>query len=334
MDIVLDVVDTFALDRLYASVLPASQTQVIANKPLLSTYNQVVSRYVPLSPSPWAALSSWPRDDIRRQAISLFFITWVFGFVLYFLGSTISYHFIFDKRSMNHPKYLRNQLPMEIRQAMGAMPVMAALTTPFFIGEVRGYTKLYDSASEAPHPLYNLLQFPLFLAFTDFCIYWIHRTLHHPLIYKRFHKPHHKWIVPTPYASYAFHPVDGWSQSLPYHLYPFLFPLQKTAYIGLFTFVTIWTVLIHDGEYATRSPIVNGSACHTLHHLYFNYNYGQFFTLWDRIGGSYRVPNDELFNSDLKMGQEEWKRQAQEAKKLVQEVEGQDDRTYDGKKDL
>lgn len=257
-----------------------------------------------------------------------------FGLVLYFIGSTISYNFVFDKRSMNHPKFLRNQLKMEVRQAMEAMPVMSALTTPFFVGEVRGYTKLYDSPSEAPFPLYNLIQFPLFMAFTDFCIYWIHRGLHHPLVYRRLHKPHHKWIVPTPYASYAFHPVDGWSQSVPYHLFPFLFPLQKVSYLGLFVFVTIWTVLIHDGEYATRSPVINGSACHTLHHLYFNYNYGQFFTLWDRIGGSYRVPPEELFNDELKMDKKEWEKQSREAEKLVKEVEGTDDRMYEGKKDL
>lgn len=31
------------------------------------------------------------------------------------------------------------------------------------------------------------------------------------------------------------------------------------------------------------------AAHHTDHHLLFNYNYGQFFTLWDRIGGSYKT---------------------------------------------
>ncbi len=37
-------------------------------------------------------------------------------------------------------------------------------------------------------------------------------------------------------------------------------------------------------------PFVNGSAHHTDHHLFFNCNYGQFFTLWDRIGGSFKEP--------------------------------------------
>lgn len=33
-----------------------------------------------------------------------------------------------------------------------------------------------------------------FLVFTDYGIYWVHRTLHHPSVYKYVHKPHHKWL--------------------------------------------------------------------------------------------------------------------------------------------
>ena len=58
------------------------------------------------------------------------------------------------------------------------------------------------------------------------------------------------------------------------------------------------------------------------------YNYGQFTTLWDRMGGSYRKPNDELFSRESKMGQKEWERQTKEMEKIVREVEGDDDRSY------
>ena len=218
---------------------------------------------------------------------------------------------------------------------MTSMPIMAIFTFPFFVAEVRGYSFIYDNTTDITHPMlwlfgktYNFLQFPLFLMFTDFCIYWIHRGLHHPILYKRLHKPHHKWIMPTPYASHAFHPIDGFSQSVPYHIFPFIFPLQKFAYIALFTFIQIWTVMIHDGEYVANSPVINGAACHTMHHLYFNYNYGQFTTLWDRLGGSYRKPNDELFQKEAKMSQAEWERQSKEMEKMVVEVEGKDDRSY------
>ncbi len=72
-------------------------------------------------------------------------------------------------------------------------------------------------------------------------------------------------IIPTPFASHAFHPIDGFSQSFPYHLYVFLFPIHKVEYLALFIFVNIWTVSIHDADYKVwgfLKPLINGSAHH------------------------------------------------------------------------
>ncbi|KAL4791251.1 hypothetical protein BDV19DRAFT_312014 [Aspergillus venezuelensis] len=296
MDVFLDILDTFVFDRFYAWALPAPVPNVAgAELGSQKLYNQHVGRYVPLQPSQYVETSSWKREDIARQLTSLFLVAWVFALAMYLIGSLVVYHTMFDKRLLRHPLYLENQMRLEIKQGVSAIPVIAILTAPLFMAEVRGYSKLYDFASEAPFPAYTWLQYPLFVCFTDFGIYWIHRWLHIPVVYRWLHKPHHKWVVPTPFASYAFHPVDGWAQSLPYHVFPFLFPLQKSAYLGLFVFVTLWTVLIHDAEYISHSVVINGSACHTMHHLYFNYNYGQYITLWDRLGGTYREPKEDGF---------------------------------------
>ena len=189
-----------------------------------------------------------------------------FGAIVYFLFATLSYYFVFNQETMKHPKFLKNQIRLEIWQSVWSMPFMSVPTAIMFLLEVRGYGKFYDTLSEAPFALYNILQFPVFLLFTDFWIYLIHRGLHHPLIYKNFHKPHHKWIVPTPFASHAFHPFDGFMQSFPYHVFAFIFPLQKLAYVALFVFVNFWTISIHDGEHLANSTIINGAACHTIHH--------------------------------------------------------------------
>ncbi|CAI7660751.1 uncharacterized protein N7487_000730 [Penicillium crustosum] len=303
MDIFLDVLDTLILDRCYALLSP--DPAATFNNDTLSTanLNRHVRVYYPMQPSKWAEASLWKRDDIARQALSLYLITWLFAMIMYLLGSLLLYHTLFDKRLLQHPRFLPNQIKLEINQGISAIPVMALLTVPFFLAEIRGWSKLYDFTSDSPFSGYTLLQYPLFICFTDSGIYWIHRALHHPLIYRWLHKPHHKWAVPTPFASYAFHPLDGWSQSLPYHIYPFIFPLQKGAYLGLFMFVTIWTVLIHDAEYMPASAIINGASCHTMHHLHFNYNYGQFTTAWDRIGGTYRKPKgDSFMESQQKLG--------------------------------
>ena len=50
---------------------------------------------------------------------------------------------------------------------------------------------------------------------------------------------------------------------------------------------------------------MNSSAHHTVHHLEFNYNYGQYFTLWDRIGKSYKRPDYEFENNMWTMKQEQ-----------------------------
>ncbi|ODV92483.1 hypothetical protein CANCADRAFT_30630 [Tortispora caseinolytica NRRL Y-17796] len=316
MDIVLEIVDTFFFDRVYAELFPLRPAT--GN----STYvNQIVElpRAQFLDPTEWAVKSSLPRDNVVREFISLFLIVWIFGFVLYSSVATCSYFLLFDKDTFNHPRFLKNQVRKEITVAMGAMPIMSLLTVPWMLAEIHGYSNLYWGLPKNGWKGL-LLEYPAFIMFTDFGVYLIHRGLHHKSVYKTLHKPHHKWIMPTPFASHAFHPLDGYFQSLPYHIYPFLFPLNKLSYLFLFSFVNLWSVTIHDGEFLAAGVIINGAANHTIHHLYFNYNYGQFTTLWDRIGGSYRQPTPEMLDKHTRKSLAVWNKQISEMEKIAEEI--------------
>ena len=245
---------------------------------------------------------NWNKEDMSRQSLSLFFITWLGGLMLYFVFATLNYIFIYDAQLKNHPKYLKNQIKKEITLSLQSMPIMAILTVPWFLGEVRGYSKLHLSTPLVSSDYMNLLLSIIgFLLFTDMAIYWIHRWEHHPLLYSTIHKPHHRWIIPTPFASHAFHPFDGYIQSVPYHMFVFLFPMHSYVYLSLFVLVNLWTISIHDGFYMTEGGILNSSAHHSVHHTDFNYNYGQYTTFWDKIGGSYRAPNDKLLKKSKKI---------------------------------
>ena len=239
--------------------------------------------------------ATWPADYLPRQFLSLFLITTIGGIALYLITAALSFHFVFDKRLMKHPQFLKDQVRLELQVSLTSAPLMTLPTALMFLLEVRGLSKLTDSYGTGTLGLLSAGRDIVgFLFFTDMCIYWIHRGLHHRLIYKHLHKLHHKWKIPTPFASHAFHPIDGFMQSLPYHIYPFLFPLNKISYLALFVFVNIWTVSIHDAQYSVPGmlkPYINGSAHHTDHHLYFDYNYGQYFTLWDKIGSSFKNPS-------------------------------------------
>ncbi|KAF7332021.1 Fatty acid hydroxylase [Mycena kentingensis (nom. inval.)] len=297
MDLVLDVADSYVFDAVYAKLLPVDalrtvNASVAAAIPAASQWSKIAS----MLPRPIVGLkdaspvltpplyaSAWPRDYLPRQILSLSVLTLVGIHLLYFLIAGLSYKFIFNHEMRKHPRFLKDQEKLEIQSSLRAFPGITLMTLPWF------------------------------LLFTDYCIYWIHRWLHVPFIYKRLHKPHHKWIIPTPFASHAFHPVDGYLQSVPYHLFVFLFPLHRVQYLGLFVFVNIWSIFIHDSDMIVGHPlekVINGPAHHTLHHIYFTVNYGQvthpgfvhnirssrsqYFTWADRVGNSYRQPESHL----------------------------------------
>ncbi len=73
--------------------------------------------------------------------------------------------------------------------------------------------------------------------------------------------------------------------------------------------------------------ILQGRLCHR-YHLYFNYNYRQYTTLQDRLGGSCRRPNPELFSKESKIVPKEQEGQVKEMEQKVEEVEGVEYRSY------
>ena len=214
------------------------------------------------------------------------------GELIYFFGAGVDYLLFFDKTWLSHKKMLPNQISREIWSASTSAPFIAFLTTPFLVGEWRGYSKMYYYPSEGGGVTGMVISALIFLFWTDCLVYWIHRFLHtFPWLYKHVHKEHHVWIIPTPWASIAFHPLDGWAQSVPYVLFPYFFPVQKHQYLVMYAFVMFWSVSIHDRVNLVENYFVNGASHHDIHHRKYNFNYGQYFTIWDRIGKSHYEPD-------------------------------------------
>ena len=82
MDVVLEVLDTFGFDWLYATLLPASSPfnagrfHDVSNSSLPSMLYKPASQYLKLEPSQYAYMSALPRDNVWRQGITLYLITW------------------------------------------------------------------------------------------------------------------------------------------------------------------------------------------------------------------------------------------------------------------
>lgn len=87
MDIVLEVFDTFLFDRFWSSVYPASTLNypnsavgdaatTLSSMRELPTAIHPSTQFFQLAPSRFAYMSELPRDNIWRQFLTLYLITW------------------------------------------------------------------------------------------------------------------------------------------------------------------------------------------------------------------------------------------------------------------
>lgn len=235
------------------------------------------------------------KDKLTHQAFIFWLVLVTGGISLYLLFASISYYFFFKRqRKTFFPKTidpdnmaeLRKQVIHEIWIATVSIPFMSVLMTPAALFSHRGYSKVYYNISDYGWG-YFFLSIPMFFMFTDFMVYCFHRGLHHPIIYRHLHKLHHTYKYTSPFSSHAFNPCDGFGQGVPYYIFVYLFPLHNVLFMCLFLFVNFWTISIHD-QVDFGGHFLNTTGHHTIHHELFNYDYGQYTTIWDRLGGTYK----------------------------------------------
>lgn len=153
-----------------------------------------------------------------------------------------------------------------------------------------GDTGLYVSLAE--HGVaYSIASTLAYLLATDLALYWLHRGLHTPRLYRAIHRVHHRWGAPTAFTAAAMHPLEfALYQSV--MLVPLLFvPLHAAGVIAVLVATHYYALIDHSGV-RLRSwwPFIAPTRFHDDHHAHFHVNFGQSFLLWDRVFGTLREP--------------------------------------------
>jgi lathosterol oxidase len=222
------------------------------------------------------------------------------GAMIVYYGTAGIFHFFCYVHPMSDEIFAKRTRPSraimwdQIRLAQLSMILYVLLPVADEYLIERGWTRAYYMVSEIGgwhwYAAYTLLYFCL----VEIGIYWMHRTLHtNKFLYKHVHLIHHKYNAPhtlTPWASIAFHPLDGILQASPYVLAIFVVPCHYPTHFGLLFFTAIWATYIHDAMDFNVWPIM-GSKYHTIHHTHYIYNYGQVFVFCDRLWGTFREPS-------------------------------------------
>ena len=169
--------------------------------------------------------------------------------------------------------------------------------------EMRKYTKYYADINQ--HSIfYFMIAFPIMAIMHDTYFYWMHRLMHHPSIFKMVHLTHHKSTNPSPFAAYAFHPLEAIVEAGIFLVFVFIIPIHLFHLLFFFLFMIVYNVYGHLGwelypKGFSRHWLgkwINTSVNHNQHHQYFKGNYGLYFLFWDRMMGTIRKDYEEKFD--------------------------------------
>lgn len=184
------------------------------------------------------------------------------------------------------------ELKLQISVSMSAMVFYSLAPT---IGEwlmEHNCTFVYAWPAEVGGVLPYLALCAAYLLYVEWGIYWCHRSLHEPHLYKLLHRPHHIYSNRnqlSPFAGLAFHPIDGLIQASPYTFGMFILPVHFWTHLAMLFFTALWTTNIHDTLTGDTEPVM-GSAYHTIHHTAYVNNYGQIFVLFDWLHDTLQPP--------------------------------------------
>ncbi|MFT3776188.1 MAG: sterol desaturase family protein [Minicystis sp.] len=129
----------------------------------------------------------------------------------------------------------------------------------------------------------------LYFLLTDMGLYWAHRILHRPLLFRYIHRWHHRYTAPTAFTAMAMHPLELATYQTVMLLPLFVMPVYVGGLIVVLVYQNYVALVDHAGiDFHSWLPWQPPTRFHDDHHVHFHVNYGQNMGLWDRIFGTYR----------------------------------------------
>ncbi len=184
---------------------------------------------------------------------------------------------------------MRREFFYSLRSIMVFSTLMLLPSTAFHFGWWNGPKMARDWSMG-----WYIASFVLIVVAHDAYFYWAHRASHHPRLFRWVHRQHHRSHNPSPFTAYSF---DLWEAVLMGSFVPIWVLLVPTPWdvVDLFALHQIVrNTLLHCGIEvmpARRNgrPLfdwLTTTTHHDLHHARAGWNFGLYFTWWDRWMGT------------------------------------------------
>jgi sterol desaturase/sphingolipid hydroxylase (fatty acid hydroxylase superfamily) len=139
-----------------------------------------------------------------------------------------------------------------------------------------------------------IVSFAITVIAHDAYFYWAHRIMHHPRLFRSFHRRHHRSMNPTPFTAYSFDLAEAAVMASFTVIWELIVPVSWIGFTAFLIHQIARNVIGHSGYElfpANRDgrPMFDWLTTvthHDLHHAQAGWNYGLYFTWWDRWMGT------------------------------------------------
>lgn len=181
--------------------------------------------------------------------------------------------------------------------------IFGAINVPIS-GAILGYVTTTWTASgiiafdETPTEWWVIaLEYAAYFLLFDTWFYWLHRLMHVEPIYKWVHKLHHRSTSPNLLTTLSVSPFESLINGGFVPLFTAVFTVHEPTMLWFIGPTNIIMGLyVHSGyellpRWWNRTWLTKwfiSATFHDQHHKYFNWNFGGYTTIWDRICGTVR----------------------------------------------
>lgn len=224
-----------------------------------------------------------------------------FDFLRYVLGAGGVYLLVnvflsrrLEPRKIRRERPALRQMQREVMVSMRTVLLFALIGATLITGGVRiGLISIDETVSERG-ALYFLFNVGMLILLHDAWFYWTHRLIHMPSLFRIMHRLHHRSHNPTPFTAYAFNIGEALINALYLPVVLVLLPSSGAAIFVFLVHMILRNAIGHCGyELFPARPdgrpmidLLTTVTHHDLHHARPGFNYGLYFTWWDRMMGT------------------------------------------------
>lgn len=238
------------------------------------------------------------------------FYTWPFDATaiilryFFFAGTAYIIFYRWKQKTLSGIKIQKKAPPaqivrQEILNSLLTLSIYCVTSLLVFEWQKSGITKIYLDIHRYSYA-YFMISIVVMIIVHDTYFYWTHRLLHLPKFFKWIHKTHHHSDNPTPWAAFSFHPLEAIISAGIIPIIVFIIPCHPFALFSFLTFMTFINVIGHLGYETFSKRIMNNkilqwqntSTNHNIHHQRSKYNFGLYFTFWDRVMKTYQFEEE------------------------------------------